>query len=153
MFSGSVDRGDGSEGEPHGGCGRGEQRGEDRGGIEAALVGGAQHARENLLTPRAARRAIAAAAHLARHDSRAQGLLGAPVGGVECRLEEEAEDGVVLADEMALKAPYRQPPTRRPLQQPAEAFEIVPAGDGQPMRGDRPADISRACAVPPARSL
>ena len=34
----------------HAGCARGEERDQDIGGVEAALVGGAQDAREHLLT-------------------------------------------------------------------------------------------------------
>ena len=53
----------------------------------------AEHAREHFLGVRAARGAIPAA-HLARHHGRAQGVLGAPVGGVDrVGLEQESKDG------------------------------------------------------------
>ena len=50
------------------------------GGVEAALVGGAKHGGEDLLTLGAARSAVAAAAGLARDDRRTERVLGAPVG-------------------------------------------------------------------------
>ena len=133
---------------------RGEQRDEQIGGIEAALIGGAQHAGEDLLTVRAAGGAIAAAAHLAGDDGGAQGLFGAPVGGVERRVEEKAEDGVEFDDEVLLKASHPEPPTGRALQQAAEALEVVAARDGEPVRRDVAGAIARrASRARPAGSL
>ena len=103
MFSGSVYRRDGSECERDRRGRRREQRREDRGRVEAALVGGPQHTGEDLLTAGAARRAIAAPTHFARDDGGPQRLLGAPVRRVERRLEEEAKDRVVFDDEVRLE--------------------------------------------------
>ena len=136
MFSGSVDRGDCPEVRRHGGCGCGEQRDEQFRCIEAALVGGAQHTGEHLLTVRTTARAIAAAAHFARDDGRAQRVLGAPVGGVERRVEEKAEDGVVFDDEVLLKPSHGEPATRRALQKLRPAAQVLPARDCQTVRGD-----------------
>jgi len=46
---------------------------------------------EYLLRLRASRRAVSAAAHLASYYDRPQGLLSAPVGGVQIRIDEKAE--------------------------------------------------------------
>jgi hypothetical protein len=62
---------------------RRQELGDERGRVKAALVGGPQDGREDLLPVRYASGAIAAAAHLARDDRRAQRLFGAPVGRVE----------------------------------------------------------------------
>jgi hypothetical protein len=59
------------------------------GRVEAALIGGAEHAGEDLLTGRAAAGAIAAAARFAGDDGWPQRMLGAPIGGVERRVEEK----------------------------------------------------------------
>src|SRR4028118_1382313 len=67
---------------------RGEQRDEHVGGIEAALIGGAEDAGEDLLTGGAALGAIPAAPHFAGDHRGPQGVLSAPVGGVERGLEE-----------------------------------------------------------------
>jgi len=52
----------------------------------------------------AADSAIAAAAHFARDDGGAQCVLGAPVGGIERRIEEEAEDGLEFGPQMRREA-------------------------------------------------
>lgn len=74
------------------GLGGAEERREDDGGVELALLSGPQDAHEDLLRVGAAHGAIAAAAHRARDDRGPHGLLGAPVGGVEVRIHEEAEE-------------------------------------------------------------
>lgn len=69
-----------------------QQRGEDVGAIEAALLRGPQEAGQDLLRVGAVRRAIPATTHLPCDDGWAQGLLGAPVGGIEGGIHQEAED-------------------------------------------------------------
>ena len=107
VFSGSVYRRDCAQARRHDRRGRGQERDEHVGGIEAALIGGAEHTREDLLAVGAAGGAIAAAAHFARDDGGPQRVFGAPIGGVERRVEEKAEDGVEFDDEMLLKAAHR----------------------------------------------
>ena len=68
VFSGSVHRRDRPEARGHGWCRRREQRDEQVGHVEAALVGGAEDAGEDLLAVGAVPRAIGAAAHLAGDD-------------------------------------------------------------------------------------
>src|SRR5690349_16588187 len=92
--------------------------------------------REDLLCLCALDGAIAAATHLAGHDGGAERLLGAPVRGVERSLEEEAEDRIVFAHQMALKSADRHPPAGRARQELTEALEILSAGDGEAMRRD-----------------
>jgi len=87
------------------------------------------------LSLRAAQAAIAAAAHFARNDGRSQRMLGAPVGGVEGWIEEEAEDGIVLGREMPREAPRVGEATGSPRKQAAEAIDIGPAGDRESMIG------------------
>ena len=103
LFSGSVSR-SGLKGVEHDGGRRLQRRDERRGRVEAALLGGAKNGREDLLGLRATGRAIAAAAHLASDHRRSQGVLGAPVGGIERGIEEEAEDGVEFEPEMGREA-------------------------------------------------
>ena len=135
----------------HAGCARGEERDQDIGGVEAALVGGAQDAREHLLTVSPATRPIAAATHLARDHRRSQRLLGAPIGGIERGIKEKAEDGVVFDDEVSLKPAHAEEPTGRARQQVAEALDIKPARDGEPMVGDRAIVIAIARGQRPCR--
>ena len=100
------------------------------------MVRRAEHAGEDLLTVGAAPGAIPAAAHLARHDCGAEGLFGAPMGRIQGRLKEKAEDGLKLGDEVLLKPPDREATTRRALQQAAEAFDVEAARDRQALIGD-----------------
>ena len=60
------------------------------------------------MTVGAVARAIAAAAHLAGHDRGAQRVFGPPIGGVERRVREEPEEGVVFDEEVALEAADRR---------------------------------------------
>lgn len=71
-------------------------------------MGGAQHAGEHVLTVGAAGGAIPAATHLAGDDGGPEGLLGAPIGGVQGGVEEKAEDGVEFGDEVLLKPTHGQ---------------------------------------------
>ncbi len=136
VFSGSVYRTDCPEHRRYGGCGCREQRDEQIRCIEGALAGGAQHTGEHLLTVRTTARAIAAAAHFARDDGRAQRVLGAPVGGVEGRVEQKAEDGGEFDDEVLLKPSHGESATRRALQKLAQPLEVLPARDCQTVLGD-----------------
>ena len=97
----------------HAGCARGEERDQDIGGVEAALVGGAQDAREHLLTVSPATRPIAAATHLARDHRRSQRLLGAPIGGIERGIKEKAEERGQFGGEMRREAVVVGQRTRR----------------------------------------
>lgn len=97
LFSGSVSR-SGLKGVEDDGPRRLQRRDEDGGRVEAALLGGAEDGREHVLSLGAVDGAVAAAAGLAGNDGRAQGVLGAPVGGVERGIEEEAEDGLQQRD-------------------------------------------------------
>jgi len=77
------------------------QRGDEEGGcIEAALLCRTEYGGEDLLGLRAAGGAIAPAAGLSGDDGRPQGVLGAPVRGVERGVEEEAEDGLEFGTQM-----------------------------------------------------
>lgn len=69
-------------------------------GVYAALLGRAQDGRQDLLRLSAVRCAIAAAAHFARDDGRAEGVFGAPISRVERGIEEEAENGREFGPQM-----------------------------------------------------
>jgi hypothetical protein len=121
----------------HDGCRRRQERDEHVGGIEAALVGGAEDTREDFLAVSPAASAIATAAHFAGHDGRPQRVFGAPIGRIKGRIKEKAEDGVEFDDEMLLKAAHAQPTTGRPPEQAAEPLDAVTAGNGETLRRDR----------------
>jgi len=84
-----------------------------------------------VLTITIAARAIATATHLARDDRGPERVLGAPVSGVEGRVEEKTEDGLEFDHEVLVKAPDREAATRRALQELPETLDIVPARDGE----------------------
>ena len=75
-----------------------KQRCDEVSGVEAALLCGSQHGREDLLRLCPADGPIAAAARFARDDSGAERVFGAPIRGVERGIKEEAEDGIVFRD-------------------------------------------------------
>lgn len=72
---------------------------EQRQGGALLLAAGLEDAEQDALRARARRRAVAAP-HLARHHHGADGLLGAPVGGLQAWAVEEGEQGVALPLEM-----------------------------------------------------
>jgi len=104
------------------------------GGIEAALIDGAEHAGEHLLTVSAASRAITAATHFARHDGGPQRVFGAPVGRVERGVKEKAEDGVEFDDEVLLKASHTKMTTGRALEQAAQPLNVLAARHREALR-------------------
>ncbi|MBA2303148.1 MAG: hypothetical protein H0W08_10995 [Acidobacteria bacterium] len=115
------------------------------------IVLSAGHGREDLLGVSAARRAIAAAAHFARDDGGVP--VGPPVGRIEGGIEEDAEDGVVFADQMRSEAPDDDAPTGA-REQPPEAVNEVAARQGETMMGKNRLDtgpVSRARLAAPRR--
>ena len=102
-------------------------------------MGGAEHRGEHLLGLCAAGGAVAAATHLPGDDGGAEGLFGAPIGGIERRIKEEAEDRVKLDDEMRLKPLHLHVSTRRAREQAAEPLDQLPTRDGEAVGGDRAA--------------
>jgi hypothetical protein len=92
----------------------------------------------------AARCAIAAAAHLARDDRGPEGVLGAPVGGVERGVEEEAEDGLVFGGQMRREAARVGEAARSAIEQAAKSIHVGAAGDGKAMCGDATGGMARA---------
>jgi hypothetical protein len=80
-----------------------DQRGEHRVRIERALRSGTNDTREDVLTV-GARPGPMAPTHFARHDGRANRLLGAPVGGVDRPIKQERPDRRELPRQMAREA-------------------------------------------------
>ena len=142
VFSGSVYRRSSLQHGRDGGRRGAKQRDEESRGIEPALMGRSEHRGEHLLGLCAARGAVAAATHLPGHDGGAEGLFSAPIGGIERRIKEEAEDRVKLDDEMRLKPLHLHVSTRRPREQAAEALDQLPTRDGEAVSGDRAAVIT-----------
>ena len=97
--------------------------------IKAALPRGPQEAREHELGDGTARRPIAAATHLARHDRPADRVLGAVVGRIDFQIKQAGEQRGPLAVEV-----YDKPLNgshRRPLaQQNRQAMDQAAASDG-----------------------
>lgn len=108
---------------------RPQERGECVGGIDAALVSRAQQRCQDLLRLCAPRGAIATAAHLSSDHRGSQGVLGAPIGGIERRVEEEAEDGLKFGPQMDGKAAGIGESARPPVEQGTEAMDVVAAGN------------------------
>lgn len=123
--------------------GRAKQLDEEIGGVQAALMSGPEHRGEHLLGLCAAGGAVAAATHLPGDDGGAEGLFGAPIGGIERRIKEEAEDRVKLDDEMRLKPLHLHVSTRRAREQAAEPLDQLPTRGGEAVGGDRAALIAR----------
>jgi hypothetical protein len=105
-----------------------QERGEQGRGIDAALLRGAQHRGEHLLGLGPARGTVAAPTHLAGHHRGTECLFGAPIGGIERRVKQKAEDGVVLAVEMRSESADRRDATAPPVQEPAEPLDKAAAG-------------------------
>jgi hypothetical protein len=125
-----------------------EQRGEDTGGVESALVGGAEHGGEHLLGTRAARAAIAAT-DLARDDGGADRLLGSPVGRVDVGIAEKREERLGLDRQMgdeALDGGERRP---RGCEEIEDLGEEAAARDREAVGRHRP----RHMAVPQGERL
>ena len=119
------------------------QRGdEDSGRVEAALLGGSEDRREDLLGLRPAPRAIATAAHLAGDHGGTQRVFGAPVRRVESGVEEEAEDRLEFGPEMGGEATRIGEPTGARRQQSVEALDIAAARDRQAVVGQVPASMA-----------
>ena len=95
----------------------------------------AEYGREDLLGLCAAHRAVPAAAGFARDDGRSERVLGAPIGGVECGVEEEAEDGMEFGVEVNREAASIREATGPPIEQAPEAIEIGAACDGEAVIG------------------
>ena len=133
-LAGQLCRSRRTEGGRHHRRGRREQRDEHRGGIEPALVRGAEHAGEDLLAGGAACGAIATATRFPGHDGGPERLLRAPIGGVERRVEEEAEEGRKVIVEMLLELRDAPVATGAARQQAAESLEVLPPGHGEAMR-------------------
>src|SRR5215207_10109265 len=106
-----------------------QQSGEDVGGVETALLRGAQDGGEDLLGLRALRRAVAAAAGFAGDDRGTQRVFGAPVRGVEPGIEEEAEDGLEFGFKMGGETARVGEATGSAIQQSGEAVDIRTARD------------------------
>src|SRR5213594_3599180 len=82
-----------------------EEAAENVEGIELALATRAKQRRQDLLRLRAEPRAIAAR-DFPIHDGRAEGLFGAPVRRVDCRVVQETEERRPLAVQMRGKPPH-----------------------------------------------
>ena len=95
----------------------------------------AQEGREDLLGVCAAKGAIPATTHFARDDGGPECVLGAPVGSVERRIEEEAEHRVVFGGEMDGEAPRVGQATGPTREQMPEAIEVGAPGDGETVLG------------------
>lgn len=125
------------------------QRGDDeRGRIEAALLGGSEDRGKHLLGLGPARGAIAAPAHLAGDHGGPQGMLGAPIGGIERRVDEEAEDGLEFGPQMGGEAAGVGEPAGACREQSVEAVDVVAARDGEALVRHVP----EAMAVPRGES-
>lgn len=109
---------------------------EGLGGIEAALLSGPEHRREDLLTVGAARGAIAATAHLAGDHRGPQSVLGAPVRRVERGVEEEAEDGLEFGPQMGGEATGVGEPAGSRREQPVQPVDVVAARDREALVRD-----------------
>ena len=116
------------------GLGSAQHRGEQRRQVDVALACGAYDAGEDLLGVGALARAVAAA-NLADDDGGPDGLLGAPVGGVDGRVPQEGEEGAEFGGQVrgeALGVVVR----RRVVDQPADLGEQSAAGGGQAVVAD-----------------
>lgn len=102
-------------------------------------MGRAQDACQDLLAIGAVPRAIAAAAHLPRYDGGPQGLLGAPIGRVQGRVEEEAEETREFGDEVLLQERDGASRADRALEEPAEPLGVLATRDREAVRRPVPA--------------
>src|SRR6516165_11265075 len=111
--------------------------------IEAALPGGSQHAREDILRDRTAGGAIAAATHLAGHDGPSDRMFSPIARGIDFQIKEKTEESRPLAIKMRDKPPNRHDGGRL-IEHGRQPVEQSPAGD----RGSLLRDCARALAVP-----
>ena len=118
------------------GRGRPKQRGDHVGGIQPSLLSGPNDAREHLLGVGPSARPIAPATDFARDDGGAQGLFGAPVGGVEVGIDQEAEDGGQFHRQMPGEAVHVCEGARI-VEHVEELVEEMPPRDRHAMRRDR----------------
>ena len=102
-------------------------------GIQVALGGGAEDTGEDLLIIGPAPRAIPAATRLAGDGHGRARLLGAPIGGIEGRLEQKTEDGRKLVDEMLLKPHDRRMATGLTPEQTPELLDVLATRDREPV--------------------
>lgn len=107
---------------------------EDLTGVEAALTRGADDTGEDLLGVGAAIRAIAST-HFAVHHSGPERMFSAPVGRVNRRFEEEAEERGQFHREMRGEAAHHGQWAWR-VERDEELREELPPSDGDAMWGD-----------------
>lgn len=120
-----------------------EQGREDINAVDVALSGRAQDTGEHLLSGSAVGGAIAAAIDLACDHRRTNGLLGAPVGGVDRGRAKEPEERAPLAIEMRDKTLHVRH-DRRPIEHASELLFEMPAGDGDTVLRDRTRGVAIA---------
>jgi hypothetical protein len=72
---------------------------------------------------------------------RAERLFRAPVGGIERRVEEEAEDRVDISIEVARKLSDAPQATGAAREDPRQARETLAAGGGEPVMRQRPSVV------------
>lgn len=94
---------------------------------------------------RAARGAIAAAAGLARDHRGPQRVLGAPVGGIQGRVEEEAEDGVVFSGQVPGEASGVGKAARPVVEEPPQSVDVLAPRDGEATIGDVASAMAITC--------
>lgn len=111
--------------------GRAQQPDEEISDIEVALVRRAKDGREDLLSLCTVPGTVPTSTHLARDDSGSERVFGAPVGGVERGVEEEAEDRVVIDIEMIGEATDTADTTRAAGDEATQPLQIVAAGHGE----------------------
>jgi hypothetical protein len=106
---------------------------QEEGGVEVALLDGAQHTREDFLRVRTAQRPIAAT-QFARDDGRSQRLRSAPVGRVNrIGLEQEREDGGKFDGQMRREI-LHDASAAGVIDQGIEVMLQMTAGNGDPVR-------------------
>ena len=127
-----------------GGLGRAKEFDQHLGRVELALLSGAQHAGEHLLGVGAASRTIPAA-DLSVDDGRTQGVLGAPVGGVDGGVEEKAEERRQLGAQMGGESLHVGDGTDV-VQRREQVSQHMTTGHGGAMRRDDARDAPGADA-------
>lgn len=132
-----------AEFERHGRTGSAEHGDDERVHIELTLMCGTEDAREDLLGGGTVPGPIAAA-HFARDHGGAERLLGPPIRGIDGRwIKQEREDRREFTGEMR-REPLDVRHRAGMIETAIEAIHQMPAGDGEPVRGDAPRVVAIA---------